>query len=235
MPVKAVAKPAAKAAPSPPAKKPKKKDDDEAYTAKADKSGKEKDPNAPKRPQSSYFLFMNDRRPALQKEKPDLKFGDMTKALTDEWKGLSDKDRKKYEDMATKDKERYEKEMEDAGLKKEKKEDGPKKPLSSFFLYSADMREKYKKSEPDLKFAEVAKKIAEDWKKIDAKTKEKYEKKAKEDRDRYEKEKATSDEKTAASSDTGKKGSKPTAKPAAKKAKKDTDADEDGNDDDGDE
>jgi len=235
MPVKAVAKPAAKAAPPAPAKKTKKKDDDEAYTTKADKTGKEKDPNAPKRPQSSYFLFMNDRRPALQKEKPELKFGDLTKALTEDWKALSEKDRKKYEDMATKDKARYEKEMEDAGLKKEKKEDGPKKPQSSFFLYSADMREKYKKSEPDLKFGDVAKKIAEDWKKVDAKTKEKYEKKAKEDRERYEKEKATTDDKTAASSDAGKKGSKPAAKPAAKKAKKDTDADEDGNDDDGDE
>ena len=46
--------------------KPKaKKDDDEAYTTKAAKSTKEKDPDAPKRPQTSYFLFMNDRRPAL--------------------------------------------------------------------------------------------------------------------------------------------------------------------------
>ena len=86
----------------------KKKDDDEAYTTKADKTGKEKDPNAPKRPQSAYFLFMNDRRPALQKEKPELKFGDLTKALTEDWKALSEKDRKKYEDMATKDKARYE-------------------------------------------------------------------------------------------------------------------------------
>ena len=235
MPVKVAVKPAAKAAPVAPAKKPKKKDDDEAYTTKADKVGKEKDPNAPKRPQSSYFLFMNDRRPALQKEKPELKFGDLTKQLTEDWKALSEKDRKKYDDMAAKDKERYEKEMEDAGLKKEKKEDGPKKPQSSFFLYSADMRDKYKKSDPDLKFGEVAKKIAEDWKKADQKTKEKYEKKAKEDRERYEKEKSASDDKTAASSEAGSKATKKAAKPAAKKAKKDTDADEDGNDDEADE
>jgi structure-specific recognition protein 1 len=228
--VKVAQKPVAKAPAPVAAKKPKKKDDDEAYTTKADKVGKEKDPNAPKRPQSSYFLFMNERRPALQKEKPELKFGDLTKQLTEDWKSLSEKDRKKYDDMAAKDKERYEKEMEDAGLKKEKKEDGPKKPQSSFFLYSADMRDKYKKSDPDLKFGDVAKKIAEDWKKADAKTKEKYEKKAKEDRERYEKEKAATEDKTAASSEAGSKATKKAAKPAAKKAKKDTASDEEGED-----
>ena len=131
MPVKLPAKtavPPPKAAP--PIKKPKKKDDDEeAYTVKTAKSAKEKDPNAPKRPQSSYFLFMNDRRPALQKEKPDLKFGELTKELTETWKNMSDKEKKKYEDMAAKDKERYEKECEEKGIgKKKKEEDGPKKP-----------------------------------------------------------------------------------------------------------
>ena len=223
-------KPTTKAVPSKPAPvqakpKPKaKKDDDEAYTTKAAKSTKEKDPDAPKRPQSSYFLFMNDRRPALQKEKPELKFGELTKVLTDDWKSLSDKDKKKYEDMAAKDKERYEKECEEKGIgKKKKTDDGPKKAQSSFFLFSADMREKYKKSDPDMKFGDVAKKIAEDWKNADAKTKEKYEKKAKEDRERYEKEKAAEDKTAASSEKGGKKAAKPT-----KKAKKDTDADEDG-------
>jgi hypothetical protein len=104
-----------------------------------------------------------------------------------------------------------------------KTDDGPKKAQSSFFLFSADMREKYKKSDPDMKFGDVAKKIAEDWKNADAKTKEKYEKKAKEDRERYEKEKAAEDKTAASSEKGGKKAAKPT-----KKAKKDTDADEDG-------
>jgi hypothetical protein len=234
MPAKNTAKPVA-AAPSAPIKKKKKDDDDEAYTAKSANPKKEKDPDAPKRPQSSYFLFMNDRRPVLQKEQPELKFGELTKKLTDDWKALSDKDRKKYEDMAVKDKERYAKECEEKGIAtKGKKEetDGPKKPQSAFFLYSADMREKYKKSHPDMKFGDVAKKIGEDWKNADAKTKDKYEKAAKADKERYEKEKA-SDDKTAASSEVGSKAGKKAAKPAAKKAKKDTDADEDGSKDEG--
>lgn len=63
-----VAVPIKKAVPAPQIKAKaviKKKDDDEAYTTKCGKPQKEKDPNAPKRPQSSYFLFMNDRRPQL--------------------------------------------------------------------------------------------------------------------------------------------------------------------------
>ena len=226
MPIKTLAKAVpAKPAPIVAKAKPKaKKDEDEAYTTKAAKSTKEKDPDAPKRPQSSYFLFMNDRRPALQKEKPELKFGELTKQLTEDWKSLTDKDKKKYEDMAAKDKARYEAECEEKGIGKKKKDtDGPKKAQSSFFLFSADKREQYKKSDPDMKFGDVAKKIAEDWKNADAKTKTLYEKKAKEDRERYEKEKAAEDN-TAASSE---KGGKKKAAPV-KKAKKDTDADEDG-------
>lgn len=49
--------------------KPKEKEEDEAYkcTGKA-KPAKEKDPNAPKRPTTSYFAFMNERRVTLKKE-----------------------------------------------------------------------------------------------------------------------------------------------------------------------
>ena len=65
-------------------KKPR-NDSDEAYQAsKATKSGisskPKKDPNAPKKPMSSYFLFMNDRRGSLAKTHPNLTgFGEKTK------------------------------------------------------------------------------------------------------------------------------------------------------------
>lgn len=169
----------------------------------------------------------------MQKDKPELKFGELTKQLTDDWKAISEKEKKKYEDLASADRSRYEKECEEKGLSKKKADDGPKKPMSSFFLFSADMREKYKKTHPDLKFGDTAKKVAEEWKKADEKTKEKYEKKAKEDRERYEKEKAAMDDKTAASSEAGGSKAKKGAKPV-KKTKKDTDADEEGSNDDDD-
>ena len=50
-------------------KSTKAKDEDEAYKCSAKgKPAKEKDPNAPKRPLSSYFVFMMERRSSLKKE-----------------------------------------------------------------------------------------------------------------------------------------------------------------------
>jgi high mobility group protein B1 len=78
--------------------------------------------------------------------------GGQTKVMTDEWKALDAKKKKKYEDLAIKEKDRYEKEMKDAGLSKGTKktdkdggEGGPKRPTSSFFLYQAERREGLKK------------------------------------------------------------------------------------------
>ena len=39
------------------------------------KKGKKKDPNAPKRPKSSYMFFANSRRPKLKAAHPDWPFG----------------------------------------------------------------------------------------------------------------------------------------------------------------
>lgn len=65
--------------------------------------------------------------------------GEQTKVMTNEWKSLDEKKKKKYEDMAAKDKQRYEKEMQEAGLSKGKKNekdtDAPKRPTSAFFLF----------------------------------------------------------------------------------------------------
>jgi hypothetical protein len=82
-----------------------KKDSDEPYTVgKKGQPAKEKDPNAPKRPMSSYFHFLNDRRKSLKEEQPTLKMGESTKLMTGEWNKMTDKVKKKYEDLAATDK-----------------------------------------------------------------------------------------------------------------------------------
>jgi HMG (high mobility group) box len=50
---------------------------------------------------------MNDKRPAMMKERPDLKFGGVTKQLTDDWNKMDDAAKAKYDEMAAKDKARY--------------------------------------------------------------------------------------------------------------------------------
>ena len=52
-----------------PVAKPKKK--------RKTKKKKKKDPNAPKRPMSSFFLYSNANRARVKEENPDAKFGDI--------------------------------------------------------------------------------------------------------------------------------------------------------------
>eukprot|EP00484_Ammonia_sp_Unknown_P002022 CAMPEP_0197021898 /NCGR_PEP_ID=MMETSP1384-20130603/2779_1 /TAXON_ID=29189 /ORGANISM="Ammonia sp." /LENGTH=203 /DNA_ID=CAMNT_0042449819 /DNA_START=52 /DNA_END=663 /DNA_ORIENTATION=+ len=73
--------------------------------APAKAKGKPKDTNAPKRPQSSYFLFMNERRPILKKEHQDKSMTDISKLISKEWKELADKS--EYVDRAAQLKEAH--------------------------------------------------------------------------------------------------------------------------------
>lgn len=85
----------------------------EQTTAKAEKKAKKakKDPNAPKRPQSAYFLWLNANREALKKANPGAKVTDIARLGGAKWKTVNAKEKKKYEDLNAKDKVRYEKEM----------------------------------------------------------------------------------------------------------------------------
>ena len=70
------------------------------------KTKKTKDPNAPKRALSAYFIWLAENRSALTK--PGMGVTDVSKAAGVEWKKI--KDKTKWETLAAKDKERYEKE-----------------------------------------------------------------------------------------------------------------------------
>ena len=70
-----------------------------------------KDPNAPKRNMSAYFLYSIYARPLVKEENPEAAFGDIAKIISKQYKALSDKERKKWEKKAAEDKERYQREM----------------------------------------------------------------------------------------------------------------------------
>jgi HMG (high mobility group) box len=79
------------------------------------KKGKKakKDPHAPKRNMSAYFLYSIDARPTVKDENPDASFGDIARLISAKFKNLSDKERKIWDDKAVADKERYNAEMEE--------------------------------------------------------------------------------------------------------------------------
>jgi len=72
---------------------------------------KPKDPNMPKRPLSSYFLFSNERRAVLQQKMPDKKLTELSKLISVEWKELSDEQKEKYASKAKKAKDKYDKNL----------------------------------------------------------------------------------------------------------------------------
>jgi hypothetical protein len=140
---------------------------------RAQKEKKLKDPNAPKRPRSSYLFFCDDKRAEVKGENPDFKAVDVTKQLGRMWKELSEEDKKPYEKQSKKAKKEYESQMEsyvrpseeelqelaDSKPKrvrkgsKEKKEsknskkkdpNAPKRPSSAFLYFCKDMREEAK-------------------------------------------------------------------------------------------
>jgi len=66
-----------------------------------------KDPNAPKRYQSGYFIFTSDRRSTLQQQHPEKKITEIAKLLGEEWKVLDPERKKAYNDKAAVQKEEY--------------------------------------------------------------------------------------------------------------------------------
>ncbi len=121
---------------------------------------KEKDPNAPKRPQTAFFHFMGDNRERVKRDNPDIKHTDIARVLGEEWKSIAANAKavsfscilsfwieqeltlicflfflclfvQKYEALAKKDKERYERDMASYQKKGGEKKKGKKEESES--------------------------------------------------------------------------------------------------------
>lgn len=175
---------------------------EEVKVVKKKRGKPQKDPNKPKRNLSAFFIYSNDHRSRIKKEDPSLSFGEVARALSAAFKGLSAKDRKRYDALAAKDKQRYLKEMEnyeppsdddDNKSKKKKQKKDPLKPkrnLSAFFIYSGVVRETVRKENPEAKFGDIARLISTQFKALDEDERAIYDKKAAQDKVRYQKEMA---------------------------------------------
>jgi len=97
--------------------------DAERYTAECVSLGGEdamrkrkrakKDPNAPKRALSAFFCFSSVKRSEVSQGHPEWKIGQVAQELGRQWKDLTEDMKKVYEEMAQRDKGRYEIEMRD--------------------------------------------------------------------------------------------------------------------------
>ncbi len=67
----------------------------------------------PKKPLSAYMIFVQRMRPVVNDQNPDATFATLSKILGAKWSAMTDKERKKYVDLAEIDKLRYSDEMDD--------------------------------------------------------------------------------------------------------------------------
>lgn len=86
---------------------------------------RKKDPNAPKRPQTAFFVFSTKHREEVKKELGEgVRVGDIAKRLGEKWKELTDEDKTEYNEEAARQKVDYDKAMEEYrnGAKKAKQD-----------------------------------------------------------------------------------------------------------------
>ncbi|XP_016416430.1 high mobility group protein B1b [Sinocyclocheilus rhinocerous] len=78
---------------------------------KGEKKRRFKDPNAPKRPPSTFFIFCGDYRSKIKGENPGLSIGNIAKKLGEMWNSSSAEVKQPYEKKAAKLKEKYDKDI----------------------------------------------------------------------------------------------------------------------------
>ncbi|GFN86488.1 fact complex subunit ssrp1 [Plakobranchus ocellatus] len=114
------------------ASKPKKKKDSEGGSSRKRKAGG-KDPNKPKRPQSAYFIWLNEHREGMKEEFPGISVTDLSKKAGERWKEVTDKS--EWEEKAKIAKEEYQVAMQEYNKNKgsddEDMDDSPKSKSKS--------------------------------------------------------------------------------------------------------
>lgn len=149
---------------------------------------------------TAYAFFVQTCREEHKKKHPgeSVVFAEFSKKCAEKWKSMSGpKDKKRFDDMATKDKARFEAEMADyvpppgetkRKRKKQKDPNAPKRALSAFFFFCAEERPAVRKVYPDYGVGDVAKELGKRWEVTSDRTK--YDGQAQKDKKRYEQEMA---------------------------------------------
>lgn len=167
-----------------------------ADSSSSSKKKSKKDKNAPKKPLTSYMLFMSTMRSKIKEQNPDMNFADLSRAVAKDFKALTPDGKQKYEDMAKADKERYANEMknytppsdEEVDEKRKKDPNAPKRGLTAYNFFCREMREKVKEENPDASFGDLSRIVGGKYKSLSEEELKKWNAKAKLDQVRYKEE-----------------------------------------------
>merc|ERR1711963_1355668 len=145
-----------------------------------------KDPNAPKKPLSAYFLFSQEERLKVKVENPDYSITEVAKELGKRWATLNPDIKGSYEQRYQDARRLYESEMNNNKPKKKKDPNAPKQPLSAYFIFSTEERLKVKEENPHYSICEVGKELGRRWAEMDPQVKQRYQARAEEARQKYD-------------------------------------------------
>jgi len=146
-----------------------------------------KDPNAPKKPLSAYFLFSQEERLKVKAENPDLSITEVAKELGKRWATLDPSLKHSYEQRYQEARKLYEAEMSHYKPQKKKKDpNAPKQPLSAYFIFSTEERLKVKEINPNFSICDIAKELGRRWADMDPSIKQRYQARAEEERQKYD-------------------------------------------------
>lgn len=151
---------------------------------------------------TAYAYFVQTCREEHKKKHPDetVIFAEFSRKCAERWKTMVDKEKKRFHEMAEKDKQRYDLEMQNyvppkgvvVGRGKKRKQikdpNAPKRSLSAFFWFCNDERNKVKALNPEYGVGDIAKELGRKWSDVEPETKQKYELMAEKDKARYERE-----------------------------------------------
>jgi len=174
-----------------------------------------KDPNAPKKPLSAYFLFSQEERLKVKGENPELSITEVAKELGKRWATLEPSIKQSYEHRYQDSRKLYDAEMSQYKPQKKKKDpNAPKQPLSAYFIFSTEERLKVKEGNPDYSICDVAKELGRRWADMDPAVKQRYQARAEEERQKYDVDMAAYRQGTFNSNADNRTTSSPTSHPS---------------------
>lgn len=146
-----------------------------------------KDPNAPKKPLSAYFLFSQEERLKVKAEYADYSITEVAKELGRRWAAIDPQLKLSYEQRYQESRRQYEQAMQAYKPQKKKKDpNAPKQPLSAYFIFSSEERLKVKEEHPSYSICEIAKELGRRWADMSPEVKQRYQQMAEEGRQKYD-------------------------------------------------
>ena len=182
------------------------------------KSGKQRDPNHPKRAKSGFMFFSIAHREKVLKQYPGISFVDVGRKIGELWANCEEATKESYEKLATEDQVRYRNEMStyippaadpldvdslfSGGTSKTKSDsknknknkfkdpNAPRRSLSAYIHFCSANRDAIFETPTQLKKSDVAKTFAEKWRNLSLDERIPFEELARKDKARFEREMA---------------------------------------------